>query len=206
MKSEADTREIGLNGRVDLELVASFVEPRTKVLDLGCGDGSLLKLLVEKKQVIGRGVEILDEGVRQCIGKGLTVTHGDLDEGLGDYPDGSFDYVILSQTLQTVHKPNLVIQEMFRVGRIGIVTFPNFGYWKIRWQILTTGRMPKTDYLPYEWYDTPNIHLMTVRDFLDFCQTHSLAIEKACYVTDGRQVKMRPDLLAKVAIFVLRKK
>jgi len=140
--------------RIDLAIVADLVAPGARVLDLGCGDGTLLKLLVDHKGVFARGVEISDEGVRQCVSRGLAVHHADLDVGLDDYPDASFDYVILSQTLQTVHKPDLVLKEMLRVGRIGIVSFPNFGYWRVRAALLLTGRMPKTDYLPYEWFDT----------------------------------------------------
>lgn len=206
MKPEVGTRDARLNYRADLERIASFVPERSRVLDLGCGDGALLKLLVDRKHVIGRGVEISEEGVRDCISKGLTVYHGDLDEGLGDYPNDSFDYVILSQTLQAVHKPEFVLKEMLRVGAVGIVSFPNFAYWKIRWQLLTTGRMPKTDYLPYEWYDTPNIHLLTVKDFHDFCASHCLAVDQACYLTNGHEVQTLPNLLAKLAIFVVRRK
>ena len=191
--------------RADLELIVSLVEAGSKVLDLGCGDGSLLKLLVDRKQVIGRGVEISDEGVRQCVEKGLTVHQGDLDEGLSDYPDDCFDYVILSQTLQAVHKPELVLREMLRVGRTGIVSFPNFGYWRIRWQLLVGGRMPKTDYLPFEWYDTPNIHLLTIKDFHRYCAERGLSIRHAWYLTNGHQVKFFPNLLAKLAIIVVQR-
>jgi methionine biosynthesis protein MetW len=192
--------------RIDFEIVAELVPPKSRVLDLGCGDGMLLDLLMKRKQVIGRGVEISDAGVRACIAKGLSVHHGDVDEGLGDYPDQSFDYVILSQTLQTVYLPQLVLQEMLRVGRAGIVSFPNFGYWKVRWQLLTTGRMPKVDYLPFEWYDTPNIHLLTVRDFHIFCAKHRFAIQTAIYLCDGRRVSIAPNLRAKEAIFLVRKR
>lgn len=198
--------QTNLNNRFDLEFIANLIEPRSRVLDLGCGDGSLLKLLVDQKQVTGRGVEISNEGIRECVRKGLTVYHGDLDEGLDDYPDRSFDYVILSQTLQTVHKPFLVLEEMLRVGRIGIVSFPNFGYWKVRWQLAVTGRMPKTDLLPYEWYDTPNIHLLTTKDFLAFCSVHGFEIDRAFYFTDKKPVKMLPNLLARLAVFVVSKR
>jgi methionine biosynthesis protein MetW len=191
--------------RIDLEIVAELVEPGSRVLDLGCGDGMLLDLLIQRKKVIGRGVEIDDAGVRACIGKGLSVHHSDLDEGLGDYPDQSFDYVILSQTLQTVYLPLLVMQEMLRVGKAGIVSFPNFGYWKVRSQLFARGRMPRTDYLPYEWYDTPNIHLLTVRDFEGFCRKHSFVVERAIYLCDGHRVSALPNVRAKEAIFLVRK-
>ncbi|TAK35344.1 MAG: methionine biosynthesis protein MetW [Chloroflexota bacterium] len=205
MKPLAGVGETRFNGRFDYLLIASLLKPGSRVLDLGCGDGSLLKLLVDKKQVIGRGVEISDDGVRQCVGRGLSVCHGDLDEGLGDYPDDVFDYVILSQTLQAVHKPELILAEMLRVGRIGIVSFPNFGHWRIRWQLLVTGRMPKTDHLPHEWYDNPNIRLLTVKDFHDFCASRNLVIARAWYLSGGREVRVVPNLLAKLAVFVVRK-
>jgi methionine biosynthesis protein MetW len=187
--------------RIDLEAVSALVQPGTRVLDLGCGDGELLRMLVDRKKVTARGVEISKEGVRQCVAKGLAVHHADLDEGLGDYPDASFDYVILSQTLQTVHRPELVIQEMLRVGRTGIVSFPNFGYWQVRLQLLVTGRMPKNDYLPYEWYNTPNIHLLTVSDFHAFCSALGIAVRSAQYLDDGRRVRLWPNTRAKIAIF-----
>lgn len=206
MRTDSDQVETWQDGRIDLELISGLVKQNSRVLDLGCGDGTLLKLLVDRKQVTGRGVEISEDGVRQCVGKGLAVYHGDLDEGLDDYPDGSFDYVILSQTLQAVNKPELVFREMLRIGRTGIVSFPNFGYWKIRWQLLATGKMPKTDYLPYEWYDTPNIHLLTVKDFHRFCASHDLVIDYSHYLTDGREVRSLPNILAKLAIFAVRKR
>ena len=191
--------------RIDLELVSDLVPVGARVLDLGCGDGTLLKMLIDRKGVVGRGVEISDAGVRQCIMKGLSVHHGDIDEGLLDYPDNSFDCVILSQTLQTVHKPLLVLEEMLRVGRVGIVSFPNFGYWQIRWRLLSTGKMPKSNHLPYDWYDTPNIHLLTVADFHELCARQSLIIDKGIFLRNGRQVKTCPNLFAKIAIFVVRK-
>lgn len=187
--------------RIDLAIVAGLVSPGSRVLDLGCGDGTLLKLLVDQKGVIARGVEISDEGVRQCVARGLAVDHADLDEGLDDYPDGSFDCVILSQTLQTVRKPDLVLKEMLRVGRIGIVSFPNFGYWRVRMALLTSGRMPKNDYLPYEWYDTPNIRVLTVKDFRVHCAERGIRIRRATYLGDRWLVGPMPNLFAKTAIF-----
>jgi len=191
--------------RSDLEVIASLVREGTRVLDLGCADGTLLQMLIDRKQVTARGVEITYEGVLSCVSRGIPVDHADLDRGLGDYPDNSFDYVILSQTLQAVHKPDLVIREMLRVGRVGIVSFPNFGYWYVRTRLLLTGRMPKSDYLPFEWYDTPNIHLCTISDFVELCRKQKIVIDKALYLNDGRRIRWFPNLLAKVAVFVVRR-
>lgn len=192
--------------RVDLELISGLIDDGSRVLDLGCGDGELLELLTVRKHVRGTGVEISEEGVQRCIARGLPVHHADLDEGLMDYPDDSFDYVVLSQTLQAVHKPVLVLREMLRVGRQGIVSFPNFGYWRVRWEFIRTGRMPKTKGLPYEWYDTPNIHLSTVRDFQDLCQAEGVHIARTLYLTDGREVRYCPNLRAEIGVFVIERR
>lgn len=193
------------NGRVDFHLVSRLVKPRSTVLDLGCGDGELMEILIHDREATVRGVEISEEGVYRCISRGLSVHHGDLDEGLDDYPERSFDYVILSQTLQAVKRPRMVMQEMLRVGRLGIVTFPNFAYWRVRLDLLLNGRMPKTKGLPYEWYDTPNIHLTTVKDFQHLCAADGITIRKAIYLSGNRQVKSSPNLLASMAVFVVQK-
>lgn len=208
MATEVD-RDIeipSLNGRVDLQLISRLVRERSSVLDLGCGDGELMEMLARERQATVRGVEISEEGVYRCIARGLSVHHGDLDEGLEDYPDDSFDYVILSQTLQTVHRPKLVLREMLRVGRLGIVTFPNFAFWQVRLELALKGRMPKTKDLPYEWYDTPNIHLTTIRDFVDLCKEEGVTVVKAIYLSDGRRVRFLPNLRARMAIFVVQKR
>ena len=144
--------------RVDLVLVAEMVERGAKVLDVGCGDGELLRLLSESRGVDGRGIELSREGVNECVAKGLAVIQGDADTDLGDYPDDAFDYVILSQTLQATRHPRVVLEHMLRIGRHAVVSFPNFGHWQVRLQFLFAGHMPRTDILPYSWYDTPNIH------------------------------------------------
>jgi methionine biosynthesis protein MetW len=162
--------------RVDLELVASLIEPGSRVLDLGCGNGELLAHLIRNKSARGVGVEISDEGVHACIQRGVPVCHGDIDQGLSDHRDQSFDYVVLSHTLQTIQRPRLVLQEMLRIGRQAIVSFPNFGYWAVRMRLLWSGRMPRTPLLPYFWYDTPNIHHCTLLDFHDLCQEMSMRV------------------------------
>lgn len=193
------------NGRLDLQLVSRLIKPRSTVLDLGCGDGELMDILVAERDATVRGVEISEEGVYHCIARGLSVHHGDLDEGLGDYPDNSFDYVILSQTLQAVKRPRMVLIEMLRVGRLGIVTFPNFAYWRVRLDLLFNGRMPKTKDLPYEWHNTPNIHLTTINDFLRLCEAEDIAVKKTIYLAGNRQVKTNPNLLASTAVFVVQR-
>src|SRR5213595_1823917 len=154
---------------VDLILVGEMVERGAKVLDVGCGDGELLRLLADMRDVDGRGIEISREGVNECVAKGLAVIQGDADTDLNDYPDDAFDYVILSQTLQAVRQPRVVLENMLRIGRYAVVSFPNFGHWKIRLQVGFGGHMPSTDNLPYAWWDSPNIHFCTIKDFRDLC-------------------------------------
>src|SRR6187401_1115861 len=164
--------------RVDHLLVSAMVEPKSRVLDVGCGDGELLKLL-EQRGVDGRGIELSREGVNECVAKGLAVIQGDADTDLVDYPDDAFDYVILSQTLQATRRPREVLEHMLRIGQHAVVSFPNFGHWKIRLQLLLGGHMPRTDMLPFSWYDSPNIHFCTIKDFRALCDVTGAKMERA---------------------------
>ncbi len=186
--------------RPDFAAIAAWVRPGARVLDLGCGDGTLLKYLRRERNASGYGVEIDDGSVLACVGNGVSVIQGDLESGLSDFEDRAFDYVILSQTLQAMRHSERIVREILRVGREGIVTFPNFGYWRNRLQILG-GRMPVSDNLPFQWYDTPNIHLCTISDFERFCASHSVRILERTVITDGRAVSLLPNLLGALAVY-----
>jgi methionine biosynthesis protein MetW len=165
--------------RGDLALVAELVAPGSRVLDIGCGEGELLAYLTRAKDVDGRGMELSQAGVNACVRNGLSVIQGDADNDLGAYPSGAFDYVILSQTLQATRHPRQVLESLARIGRRAIVSFPNFGYWRIRLSLLIEGRMPRGALLSHAWYDTPNIHLCTIRDFLALAADLGVTIEQA---------------------------
>ena len=204
-------RQIDILTRADRDLITAIVPPHAHVLDLGCGDGGLLNELVEKKQVIGRGVEINEDNLIQCMERGLFVCQGDLDQGLADYPDRSFDYVILNQTLQVIRRPEKILKEMLRVGKYGIIGFPNFGHWYIRTSFFLSGRMPKTAALPFEWYDTPNIHQLTITDFKDFCRREGFSIIREEYYMLGKwrcssSVNPLANLFAVTGMFVISEK
>lgn len=191
----------GRNGqRADFAAIARWVKPDARVLDLGCGDGALLRYLAEQRQAIGYGVEIDDERVLACVKNGVNVIQGDLERGLSGFADGSFDYVILSQTLQAVRSSERVVREMLRVGREGIVTFPNFGFWRNRLQVVR-GSMPVSDNLPYHWFDTPNIHLCTITDFEDFCHGHGVRILERIVMRDSSVVTFLPNLFGSLAVY-----
>ncbi len=198
--------------RVDFLVVAQMVKPGARVLDVGCGDGELLKILTETKDVDGRGIEISREGVNLCVAKGLAVIQGDADTDLVDYPDDAFDYVILSQTLQATWQPRVVLEHMLRIGHRAIVSFPNFGHWKIRLKLLTLGRMPRTANLPDTWYDTQNIHFCTIRDFRDLCNEVGVKIETAVALNAwGRRLRINVpwwfwNLFGEQAVFLLSRR
>ena len=171
--------------RLDFLLVTHMVEPGSRVLDVGCGDGSLLALLRDRRGVDGRGIEISREGVNACLAKGLPVIQGDADTDLADYPDDAFDYVLLSQTIQATHQPKVVLEHLLRIGRRAIVSFPNFGHWSVRLELALRGRMPVTENMPYSWYDTPNIHFCTIRDFMELCREVGARMDKAVALNAG---------------------
>ena len=171
--------------RLDFLLVTGMVEAGSRGLDVGCGDGSLLALLRDRKNVDGRGIEISREGVNACLAKGLPVIQGDADTDLADYPDDAFDYVILSQTIQATRQPKAVLEQLLRIGRRAIVSFPNFGHWSVRLELALRGRMPVTENMPYSWYDTPNIHFCTIRDFMELCREVGARMEKAVALDAG---------------------
>ena len=195
--------------RFDLQIIASWIEPGAKVLDLGCGEGELLYFLKKNKQVDGTGIERVESKVTRCIEKGVPVLQGDINEEIQDYPDDTFDYVILSQTLQQVYEPAMLIQSQLRIGKKGIVSFPNFSCWNVRLQLLATGYAPITKQLPYEWYDTPNIRVITLKDFRKFSKEVGFKIIKEVAINtqnqakSGKIIKFLPTLFATYGIFLI---
>jgi methionine biosynthesis protein MetW len=198
------TRVRDVLGRRDYAIISEIVEPGTKVLDLGCGEGELLEWLAQNKNVDARGVELSGARVQRAIARGVSVYQGDIDQGLEDYPDHAFDYVILSQTLQETRHPLKVLQEMLRVGRRIIVAFPNFGHWTVRLSHLWSGRAPRTKLFPHDWYDSPNIHFLTVDDFEDLARNQGWFVERRIFLQGQRQTTTFPNLMAEVAVFLVK--
>ena len=191
-------------GRADYATIGQWILPKSRVLDLGCGDGALLRLLIDERQAAGYGIEIDDAGVLASIGNGINVIQSDLERGLAGFDDGAFDVVILSQTLQAMRRIEAIVAEMLRVGREAIVTFPNFGHWSHRLQVLR-GRMPVSGSLPYQWYDTPNIHLCTVADFDAFLAARGHRVLDRVVLSRGRAVQFAPNLTGELAIYRFRR-
>jgi methionine biosynthesis protein MetW len=197
------------NLRHDLHIIASWIEPGSRVLDLGCGEGDLLQFLIRDKQVTGSGIERDEKKVGDGIEKGLSILQGDINAEIPDYPDNAFDYVILSQTLQQVYEPAALIQAMMRIGKKGIVSFPNFSHWNIRLQLLVTGYAPISRQLPYEWYNTPNIRVITIKDFRKFTHEVGFTILKEAAINTqsetrfGKAITIFPNLFATYGIFLI---
>ncbi|UHD46537.1 methionine biosynthesis protein MetW [Aureimonas altamirensis] len=200
------------NVRVDLALIADLVERGGRVLDVGCGDGSLLALLERQRGVDARGMEISQQGVNEAVARGLSVVQGDADRDLIHYPDDAFDYVILSQTIQATQNPKAVLTELLRIGRRAVVSFPNFGHWSVRLSLMAKGRMPVTRNLAYSWYDTPNIHFCTIRDFVDLTREVDAEVESAIALdSTGQRMGMRLpwafwNLFGQQAVFLLKRR
>ncbi len=189
--------------RADLEAVAGLVPDTARVLDVGCGDGALLAALRDRKGVAGRGIELSRDKVAAAVARGLSVIQGDAESDLGDYLADSFDIVILSQTLQAMRRPDDVLAQMLRIGRRAIVSFPNFGHWRVRWSLVVGGRMPKTRALPVEWYETANIHLCTVADFEELIAARGYHVDHRLFIAAAQPVTLLPNLRAESAIYLL---
>lgn len=190
-------------GRRDFAIIGELIEPKTRVLDLGCGEGELLAWLKEHKQVDGRGVEVTGTRVQKAIARGVSVYQGDLESAVSDYPAQAFDYVVLSQTLQETRDPLLVLRGMLRVGKRAIVAFPNFGHYSVRMSTLRSGRAPKTGLFPYDWWDSPNIHFFTVLDFEALAKREHWRVERRIFLAGQRQVTWLPNLMAEIAVFLV---
>ncbi|WP_062016634.1 methionine biosynthesis protein MetW [Aureimonas sp. AU4] len=205
------TRTVAEDGRVDLKLIADLIDRGSRVLDVGCGDGSLMVMLETRRGVDARGIELSQPGVNECVRRGLSVVQGDADRDLQHYPDSAFDYAVLSQTIQATENPKLVLEELLRIGRRAVVSFPNFGHWTVRLSLLLKGRMPVTRNLAYSWYDTPNIHFCTIRDFVELARDVGATVETAIALdASGQRVGMRLpwwfwNLFGAQAVFVLKR-
>lgn len=191
-------------------IITDMIEHEAKVLDLGCGNGNLLAKLIKEKEVKGLGVEINQDAVISALQKGLSIIHGDIDEGLKGFQDKEYDWVILNQTLQSTEKPDYVIEEMLRVGKKAVVSFPNFAYWKVRFHLFFMGSMPKSKILPFEWYNTPNIHLLTTNDFYEFCKKRNIKILQSIFMTNANVkhnfiTRLFSNFFAEEVIFVISK-
>lgn len=189
--------------RLDYEIIYNLIEPGSRVLDLGCGDGELIYLLSKNKDAKVQGIEVDEAAIYKCVEKGLSVFHIDIDTGLRGYPDRSFDYVILNKTMQEARRAEFVIQEALRVGTKVVINFPNFANLRARFMLFFNGKAPITDSLPFRWYNTPNLHFLSISDFKQFCSEKNIKILKAYYLGDKDEVKVWPNLLASNAVFVI---
>jgi methionine biosynthesis protein MetW len=190
---------------LDHKVFLDWIEPGASVLDLGCGDGELLSLLVRENKIKAQGIEIDEQAIYKCVARGLSVFHQDIDKGLSEYADNSFDYVILNQSFQQVKKPDIVLTEGLRVSDKVIISFPNFAHLRARIRLCFNGRAPMTASLPYEWHDTPNTHFLSIQDFVDYCRARKIRLEKTHFVGNNRSIRILPNLLALTGIFMISK-
>jgi len=193
------------SNRPDHRIIAELIVPGSSVLDLGCGSGELLYMLIKDRGAHGQGIEIDEQAIYTCVARGLNVFHGDIDSGLSEYPDRSFDYVILNQSLQQVRHVEPVVEDSLRVGKKVIVGFPNFAHYSARFQMFFKGRAPVTASLPYQWYETPNLHFLSICDFFVFCRDKGITIERCEYIGDRGRVSRFPNIFAQIGIFVISK-
>ena len=191
--------------RKDHEVIAGLITPGSGVLDLGCGEGELMAYLAERRQVKARGVEISEQAIYRCVGRGLSVSHQDIDNGLSEYGDKSFDYVVLNQCLQQVKSPQVVLAEAIRVGKKAIVGVSNFAHISARWQLGIEGRAPVTPALPFQWYDSPNLHFLSLSDFHHYCREHGIEVEKVLCLNKDSKVRLLPNMFAQTGIFLISK-
>jgi methionine biosynthesis protein MetW len=189
--------------RLDHRIILDMVEPRSSVLDLGCGTGELLYLLIKEKNVKGQGLEIDDQAIYACVARGVNVLHGDIDSGLAEYNEKSFDYLILNQSLQQIRNLETVLKDSLRVGKKVIIGFPNFAHYKARAQMFFGGKAPVIGSLPYQWYETPNLHFLSISDFMNYCRSRNLRIERSVFASEHSIIKLLPNLFAQTGIFLV---
>ncbi len=192
--------------KLEYIVILEWIHQHSSILDLGCGDGELLSALIREKQVHAQGIDIDERAIYKCVARGLSVFQQDIDTGLSEYAGKSFDYVILSQTFQQVTKPDFVLKEAMRVSRKTIVSFPNFCHYAARFQIFFRGKVPVTPALPYEWYDTPNLHFLSISDFVEYCKKRNIKIENSVFIKKNKRVRIFPNLFAEIGIFLLSKR
>lgn len=191
--------------KLEYRIILDWIKNDSSVLDLGCHEGDLLSLIVREKNARAQGIEIDEMAIYKCVELGLSVSHQDIDNGLSEYSDESFDYVILNQSIQQVKKPDIVLKESLRVGKEVIIGFPNFAHIRARCQIFFRGRTPLTPSLPYEWYETPNLHFLSISDFIDYCQRQNILIKRTAFIGNSGMVGFFPNLLAQTGLFLISK-
>ncbi|MFH0896972.1 MAG: methionine biosynthesis protein MetW [Candidatus Bathyarchaeota archaeon] len=193
------------SNKLEYRTIIKWIEKGSSVLDLGCGEGELLSALVEEKQVKAQGIEIDEQAIIRCVAHGLSVFQQDIDTGLSEYADNCFDYVILNQSLQQVRKADFVMKETMRVGKKTIIGLPNFAHFSARFQIFFGGKVPVTPALPYDWYDTPNLHFLSILDFIEYCKKRKITIEKSAFIRKNKEARMLPNFFAEIGVFLLSK-